>query len=82
MLNMIEGKYSFPPSAKPLDGMIYFHRELLCYSLEKRRVELLTISSYAGISNSREDKLHGLFPDGACDRARKFIGKKVRYVYR
>lgn len=34
---------------------IYFHRELLGYSVEKRRVELLTITSTEGISTEKED---------------------------
>jgi hypothetical protein len=47
---------------------IYFHKELLTYSLEKRKVFLLTISSYDNISPSREDNIAHLFPDGTQQR--------------
>ena len=33
---------------------IYFNREILCFSKEKRRVDLITISSFDGIINTRE----------------------------
>jgi hypothetical protein len=42
---------------------IYFHRELLSYSLEERSVELITISGHNGKLEDREDSIKGLFPD-------------------
>jgi len=48
-----------PPSS------IFFHRENVCYSLEKRRIDLLTISGPNGILPEREEKLKNLFPDVA-----------------
>ena len=54
-------------------------RELLCYTLEGRRVDLLTISSMKGIRQSREPRLSGLFPDPATPRAHSFEGKKASY---
>ena len=44
---------------------IYFHRELLGYSLEKRYVELITITGKEdGKTKQREDRIDGpgLFP--------------------
>lgn len=58
---------------------ISFHRELLCYTLQGRRVDLLTISSLRGITDEREPRLDGLFPDTATERAHCFIGKKVSF---
>lgn len=42
---------------------IYFHRELLVYSLEERHVELITISGHNGKKEEREEFLPGLFPE-------------------
>lgn len=56
---------------------IYYHRELLCYSYENRRVDLLTISSYHNISSVREPRLPNLFPDLSVPRPYKFENKKV-----
>lgn len=56
---------------------IYYVRECLCYSLEKRRIDLITISSYYNISAERETRLINLFPDENTPRPFKFINKKV-----
>lgn len=56
---------------------IYYVRELLCLSLEGRRVDLITISSYHNISTEREIRLKNLFPDEKTPRPFRFIGKKV-----
>ena len=42
---------------------VYFKRELLIYSLEDRRIELLTISSYRNISDKKEENIKNLFPE-------------------
>lgn len=34
---------------------IYFHREILYYSLEGRKIEVVTITSKDGITSTRED---------------------------
>jgi len=34
---------------------IYFHTQELCLSVEKRKVHLITISSFSGILNEYED---------------------------
>ena len=54
-----------------------FCRELLCYSIENRRIDLVTVSSWEGISEEREPPIQGLFPDKDCVRARSFRNKKV-----
>lgn len=56
---------------------IYYHREILVYSLEGRNVDLITISSHDGISDQEEPRLPGLFPDTSVPRAKAFPGKKV-----
>lgn len=62
---------------------IYYARECVCYSLEGRRVDLITITSYHNISAEREVRLKNLFPNDNIPRPFRFIGKKVcRLGYR
>lgn len=56
---------------------IYYHRECVIKSLEGRRLELLTISSFQNISMEREDRLMNLFPEKDEERPFKFRNKKV-----
>ena len=56
---------------------IYYHRECVVKSLEGRRLEMLTISSYQNISMEREDRLKDLFPEKEEERPFKFRNKKV-----
>lgn len=56
---------------------IYYQRELLCYSLDKLRVDLLTITSCHGMQEEREARLEKLFPDRNTPRPHRFRGKKV-----
>ena len=77
MLTRLQDKYSPKLLVKTPENAIYFHRELLCYSLEGRRVDLITVSSYGGITSEREDRIYRLFPDAATERAHRFHGKKV-----
>lgn len=65
------------PEANPDD--IYYHRECLVKSLEGRSVDLITISSHHGITQNREPRLQGLFPDMGTPRSHTFKGKKVVY---
>ena len=61
--------------------MIYYKRELLCRSLDGRRVDLITVSDCRGISNEEEPRFDSrLFPDTSTRRCRMFSGKKVCYV--
>uniref|UniRef100_A0A670HZ50 tubulin-glutamate carboxypeptidase n=1 Tax=Podarcis muralis TaxID=64176 RepID=A0A670HZ50_PODMU len=59
---------------------IYYHRELLCYSLDKLRVDLLTISSFHGLREEREARLEKLFPDKHTPRPHSFVGKRVFFL--
>lgn len=60
----------------PLDS-IYYHRELLCYSLDGLRVDLLTVTSCHGLREDREPRLEQLFPDLSTPRPFRFTGKRV-----
>lgn len=61
---------------------IYYTREVVCNSLEGRRVDLITISSYHNVSTEREVRLKNLFPEDNIPRPYRFIGKKVNnYKY-
>ena len=58
---------------------IYFHRELLCYSNDGLRVELLTVSDLRGITDEVESRFdEKLFPDKDHPRCRVFEGKRVQ----
>ncbi|XP_063156044.1 cytosolic carboxypeptidase-like protein 5 isoform X5 [Candoia aspera] len=59
---------------------IYYHRELLCYSLDKLRVDLLTITSCHGMQEEREARLEKLFPDKNTPRPHCFVGKRVFFL--
>lgn len=59
---------------------IYYYREVLCFSLDGRRVDLITISSYHNISTERETRLKNLFPEQHVPRPFRFIGKKVIFM--
>ena len=41
---------------------IYFMRELLTLSVDGRRIDLLTFTSFKNISHERENLVEGLFP--------------------
>lgn len=75
LLENIDVKYLTIPTIT--DNDIYYTRECVCHSLEGRNVDLITISSYHGITSERESKLANLFPNDNQARAFKFVGKKV-----
>lgn len=58
---------------------IYFKRELLSYSYERRPMELLTFSSKEGLTAEREPLIEGLFPEGG-QRPYKFKDKKTIFL--
>jgi hypothetical protein len=59
---------------------IYYTKEVVCRSLGGRDVNLLTISSYHGITPEMEVRLKNLFPDKNTRRPFKFMGKKVIFI--
>ena len=78
MLEKLDSRLGRPiPDVKVDLNEIYYHRELLCRSLEGRRVDLVTVSSHHGLTSNEEPRLPGLFLDSDTPRARKFKGKKV-----
>jgi hypothetical protein len=56
---------------------IYYRRDVLCYSLDGLRIDLITVSSYDGITSETEPLLPGLFPESDSSRSNLFEGKKV-----
>lgn len=58
---------------------VYYHRELLINSVEGRRIDLLTISSFHGIQHETEPRLSNLFSNENEERSHLFKDKKVTY---
>ncbi|KPJ19309.1 Cytosolic carboxypeptidase-like protein 5 [Papilio machaon] len=77
-LNAVDGKLLPLPAPQSPDD-IYYCRECLTYSLEGRRVDLLTITSHHGITAEREERLKNLFPENQ-ERPFKFQNKKVIFI--
>jgi hypothetical protein len=50
---------------------IYFKRELLTHSIEKRRVDLITITDHHNITSTHEELIPRLFPDHYGDVQRR-----------
>lgn len=69
-------------SLTKLDNLddIYYHRDLIILSYEKRRIDLLTITSYHGIKNKREEWLPNLYPDDKSTRCNLFRDKKIIFI--
>ncbi|XP_077668373.1 cytosolic carboxypeptidase-like protein 5 isoform X4 [Eretmochelys imbricata] len=67
------------PPRSPLDA-IYYHRELLCHSLDNLRVDLITVTSCHGMREEHEPRLDNLFPDEATPRPHCFAGKRVFFL--
>ncbi|VVC44703.1 Hypothetical protein CINCED_3A021105 [Cinara cedri] len=77
-LSFYEKQFPLPSDIKEKNETdIYFYRETIVKSLENRAVDLLTISSFKGISEERECRLFGLFPDENKPRSHIFRNKKV-----
>ncbi|XP_078506184.1 cytosolic carboxypeptidase-like protein 5 isoform X3 [Lissotriton helveticus] len=82
MLNGLDERFSdckHISSKSPLNS-IYYHRELLCHSLDGLRVDLLTITSCHGRMDDREPRLEKLFPDSSTPRPWRFTGKRVFFL--
>ncbi|XP_004451530.1 cytosolic carboxypeptidase-like protein 5 isoform X3 [Dasypus novemcinctus] len=81
LLNQLDQRFqeNHPTHSSPLDT-IYYHRELLCYSLDGLRVDLLTVSSCHGLREDREPRLEQLFPDTSTPRPFRFLGKRIFFL--
>uniref|UniRef100_A0A2K5D5A6 tubulin-glutamate carboxypeptidase n=1 Tax=Aotus nancymaae TaxID=37293 RepID=A0A2K5D5A6_AOTNA len=81
LLNQLDQRFpeNHHTHSSPLDT-IYYHRELLCYSLDGLRVDLLTITSCHGLREDREPRLEQLFPDTSTPRPFRFAGKRIFFL--
>ena len=60
---------------------VYFHRDNLCYSLQNRRIDLITISGSSGILEERESELTNLYPPSistVTGNSSKLVEKNVK----
>lgn len=77
-------KSSFPAlkdmSTGDVENEIYYHREMLINSVEGRRIDLLTITSFSNIQSEREFRFNDLFPDAATPRCHTFKAKKIIFI--
>lgn len=65
-LNELERRFSH-------HSQIYFTRELLNYTLDGRRIDLLTLTTYKDLLFEREPHIEGLFPES---KSRPYKAKK------
>lgn len=68
------------PQLDELKNEIYYHRELLVNSVEQRRIDLLTITSFEGIDDEHEERIKNLFIDYSTPRSNKFKNKKIIFL--
>jgi len=52
---------------------IYFKRELLIYSSERKRIELITISSRDQMTSNNEELIQNCFPETKSSKDRPFM---------
>lgn len=82
MLQQLDESYpsaaQLSPSSAP--STVYYHRELLCRSLDGNRVDLLTVTNCSGMQDEREARLPKLFPDTDTPRPHRFPGKRVFFL--
>ncbi|XP_039980696.1 cytosolic carboxypeptidase-like protein 5 isoform X2 [Xiphias gladius] len=82
MLQQLDESYpnaaQLSPSSAP--ASVYYHRELLCHSLDGNRVDLLTVTSCSGMQEEREPRLPKLFPDSNTPRPHRFSSKRVFFL--
>lgn len=67
-------------STSDVENEIYYHRELLINSVEGRRIDLLTITSFSNIQPGREFRFNDLFPDATTPRCHTFKAKKIIFI--
>ncbi|XP_024912413.1 cytosolic carboxypeptidase-like protein 5 isoform X3 [Cynoglossus semilaevis] len=82
MLQELDKSYSTAAHLCPSSstGSVYYHRELLCLSLDGNRVDLLTVTNCNGMLEEREPRLPNLFPDTNTPRPHRFSNKKVFFL--
>ncbi|CAE1234033.1 AGBL5 [Acanthosepion pharaonis] len=69
---------NFSSASNYPNDTVYFYRELLCHSLENLRIDLITISSFHGITDQEEPRFDAkLFPEKEVPRCREFKNKRV-----
>ncbi|KAG7508756.1 cytosolic carboxypeptidase 5 isoform X1 [Solea senegalensis] len=82
MLQQLDESYPsgahLSPSSAP--ESVYYHRELLCHSLDGNRVDLLTVTNCNGMQEQREPRLPKLFPDTNTPRPHRFCNKRVFFL--
>ncbi|CAF3423867.1 unnamed protein product [Rotaria socialis] len=76
--------YYLEHPSMPVNGAdIYYHRETLCYSCDSNRLDLITITSYKGITKEREHHFDKkLFPDVSTitQRPHQFRNKRIFFL--
>lgn len=78
MLDGIEARFFNVDFDRAPAESIYVHRELLCYSLNKLRVDLVTVTDCNGLQKTEEERFDShLFPNSLRPRCRRFAGKRV-----
>uniref|UniRef100_A0A8C8FPV1 Cytosolic carboxypeptidase-like protein 5 n=1 Tax=Oncorhynchus tshawytscha TaxID=74940 RepID=A0A8C8FPV1_ONCTS len=77
LLTQLDQRY---PDTATCGDSVYFHREVLCHSLDGNRVDLLTVTSCLGMQEEREHRLDKLFPDAETPRPHRFTGKQVFFL--
>ncbi|CAF0953594.1 unnamed protein product [Rotaria sordida] len=70
------------PSLPVNNSDIYYHRETLCYSCDSNKIDLITITSYKGITKEREHHFDKkLFPDASTINKRPYQFRNKRIFF-
>ncbi|XP_074541279.1 cytosolic carboxypeptidase-like protein 5 isoform X2 [Halichoeres trimaculatus] len=82
MLQQFDNCYPNAAQLSPISApdTVYYHRELLCKSLDGNRVDLLTVTNCSGMQEEREPRLPKLFPDTNTPRPHCFPSKRVFFL--
>ncbi|XP_059212317.1 cytosolic carboxypeptidase-like protein 5 [Centropristis striata] len=82
MLQQFDKSYPNAAELSPSSAAdsVYYHRELLCQSLDGNRVDLLTVTNCNGMQEEREPRLPKLFPDTNTPRPHRFPSKRVFFL--
>lgn len=71
------GHRSFDELSTLPETTIYFHKETVIRSLEKRKMDLITLTGMNGLCREKEANLENLFAEERNNRPYKFRGKKI-----